>query len=219
MHLRSDSFQPYDFIDLKYAFGKAHATRHVELSSNLNPHLAWSDVPEGTRSFALLAWDPEVPTVGTDVNQEGRSVPLDLPRADFFHWVLYDLPADLREIAAGAHASGVTARGKAPGAAPQGLQGLNDYTGWFAGDPDMAGNYGGYDGPCPPWNDTRVHAYIFEIYALDVPKLEVEGRVDGAAVRRALPGHVLGSARITALYTLNPVVAARAAQKLGALGG
>jgi hypothetical protein len=40
-------------------------------------------------------------------------------------------------------------------------QGVNDYTGWFANDPDMAGEYYGYDGPCPPWNDERVHTYVF----------------------------------------------------------
>ena len=47
-------------------------------------------------------------------------------------------------------------------------QGINDYTGWFAGDKDMAGNYFGYDGPCPPWNDEIPHRYVFTLYALDV---------------------------------------------------
>jgi phosphatidylethanolamine-binding protein (PEBP) family uncharacterized protein len=40
----------------------------------------------------------------------------------------------------------------------------------MAGNPDMAGQYFGYDGPCPPWNDERMHHYIFTIYALDIDK-------------------------------------------------
>ena len=54
-------------------------------------------------------------------------------------------------------------------------QGINDYTGWFAGDKDMAGNYFGYDGPCPPWNDEILHHYVFTVYALDVPRLDIAG--------------------------------------------
>ena len=54
-------------------------------------------------------------------------------------------------------------------------QGLNDYTGWFAGDPAMAGSYFGYDGPFPPFNDSLVHHYVFTLYAVAVPRLPVEG--------------------------------------------
>ena len=64
---------------------------HVCLGKNLNPHLAWSDVPTGTKSFVLICHDPDVPSRGDDVNQEDRTVPATLPRVDFFHWVLVDL--------------------------------------------------------------------------------------------------------------------------------
>ena len=62
-------------------------------------------------------------------------MPLDLPRVDFFHWVIANLPPDLREIPEGSHSDGITARGKAYGPTPHGgLQGLTDYTSWFAAD-------------------------------------------------------------------------------------
>ena len=205
MHVRSDSFKPYDTLDTRLCFAEHDPATHVTLSPNRNPHLAWSGVPEGTKSFALICYDPEVPSAGDDVNQEGRTVPLDLPRVDFFHWVVADLPASLREIAEGSHSDGVTARGKPAGPTPDGgVQGLNDYTGWFAGDADMGGDYCGYDGPCPPWNDERVHAYRFQIYAVDVVSLGLSGTFSGAELREALKGHVLAMGEVVGLYHINP---------------
>lgn len=207
MHLRSDSFRPWSHLDLRLAFCKADPDSHVSLADNKNPHLAWSGAPEGTRSFALICCDSDVPSEGSRVNQEGMTVPLDLPRVDFFHWVACDLPAALSGIAEGAHSSGVTARGKAPGATPDGgVQGINDYTGWFAGDADMSGDYGGYDGPCPPWNDERVHGYRFTVYALDVASLGLSGSFTGQQLRDAMKGHVLAEASLSGCYTLNPDV-------------
>jgi Raf kinase inhibitor-like YbhB/YbcL family protein len=128
---------------------------------------------------------------------------------DFFHWVLIDLPATITSIAAGEYASSVTAKGKpGPQAAHGARQGINDYTGWFAGDAAMAGNYFGYDGPCPPWNDEIVHHYVFTVHALDVAKLAVEGAFAGADARKAMQGHILAEASITGLYSLNPKVKA-----------
>jgi Raf kinase inhibitor-like YbhB/YbcL family protein len=181
------------------------AVSHVALAPNRNPHLAWSDAPAGTRSFAIICHDPDVPSRGDDVNQEGREVPVDLPRVDFFHWLLWNIPADVTDIAEGSHSNGITARGK-PGPAAGGglLHGLNDYTGWFAGDADMQGDYFGYDGPCPPWNDSIVHRYVFTLYALDVGRLAVSGELTGANVRAVVKAHALAEASITCTYTLNP---------------
>ena len=75
-----------------------------------------------------------------------------------------------------------------------------------AGNPDMAGTYAGYDGPCPPWNDEIIHHYHFEVHALDVDTLGLEGEFDGNDVRQAMAGHVLASARVTGTYTLNPAL-------------
>ncbi|HLR78352.1 MAG TPA: YbhB/YbcL family Raf kinase inhibitor-like protein, partial [Burkholderiaceae bacterium] len=102
----------------------------------------------------------------------------------------------------------ITPRGKAGPLALDGTrQGLNDYTQWFAGDHDMNGDYFGYDGPCPPWNDSIVHRYVFTVYALDVAEVDVTGRFTGPDVLKAIDGHVLAQASITGLYTLNPRVA------------
>ena len=205
MKLNSHSITDGQPIPGEYAFAIPDQAGHVRLSSNRNPHLAWEDAPDGTQSFAIVCVDPDVPSRGDDVNQAGREVPADLPRVVFFHWLLFDIPAETREIAAGAHSHDVTPRGKPGPRAPGGLRhGINDFTGWFASDETMRGDYYGYDGPCPPWNDSLVHHYTFTLYALDIPSLTVESPLNGAAVRKALAGHVLGQASLTGTYTLNP---------------
>jgi Raf kinase inhibitor-like YbhB/YbcL family protein len=207
MKLTSASFADGGAIPAEYAFCAPDSLSHATLSKNRNPQLSWSEVPGGTRSFALVCHDPDVPSRGDDVNQEGRTIPASLARVDFFHWVLVDIPAAVTTIDAGQFASSVTPRGKPGPQAPLGArQGVNDYTGWFASDKDMAGDYYGYDGPCPPWNDERPHRYVFTVYALDVPRLAIEGRFGGLEVRKAVEHHVLAQASITGRYTLNPVV-------------
>src|SRR5881628_2775964 len=172
MKLWSDSFADGGMISSNNAFGTIDPVDHVQLAANKNPHLAWQDLPPGCQSLALICHDPDVPSRGDDVNQEGKTVPATLPRVDFFHWVLVDLLPDSAPIARGEFSRGVTRRGKPGPGAPRGAKhAINDYTAWFAGDKDMAGNYFGYDGPCPPWNDERVHHYVYTLYALDVPQL------------------------------------------------
>jgi Raf kinase inhibitor-like YbhB/YbcL family protein len=207
MKLTSNSFSDGQKIPGEFAFCIADPAHHVCLGKNLNPQLGWHDVPSGTLSFALICHDPDVPSQGDDVNQEGRSVPSSLARVDFFHWVLFDLPATQREIKSGEYSHDVTPRGKAgPATANGGRQGINDYTGWFAGDNDMRGDYYGYDGPCPPWNDEIVHHYVFTLFALDLPALPIDGKASGSQLRAAMAGHILDQARLTGLYTLNPAV-------------
>lgn len=212
MHIWSDSFEDGQPLPARLAFGRPDVASKVAWADNRNPHLAWADVPEGARSLALICHDPDVPSKGGDVNQPGRVVPAELPRVDFFHWVLIDLPPTLDAIAEGEFAQDVQPRGKPGPTLPAALasklgpvrQGINDFTGWFAGDAAMAGDYHGYDGPCPPWNDAMVHRYLFTVYALDVPTLSVPARFTGADVRAAMRGHILAQASVGGLYTLNP---------------
>ncbi len=207
MQLISSSISDGQAISEEFAFCRPDPETHATLSDNKSPHLAWSGAPENTKSYVLICCDPDVPSKPDDVNQEGRTVPADLPRVDFYHWVLIDIPATVTELEVGADSEGVTPKGKEQTPALQGaIRGVNSYTGWFAGDADMGGNYFGYDGPCPPWNDSIPHHYVFTIYALDIASCPVSGPFDGSDVLEEIEGHVLDQASITGLYSLNPDV-------------
>ncbi|MBE1162061.1 YbhB/YbcL family Raf kinase inhibitor-like protein [Dyella acidiphila] len=207
MQLRSDNFQHGQPMPPRLAFGKTASP--FALSDNNSPHLAWKGAPEATRSFVLTCIDTDVPSRPDDVNQEGRSVPADLPRVDFVHWLMANIPAECAELGEGACSDEVTPRGKQdPFGPPGSVQGVNDYTHWFAGDSNMQGNYLGYDGPCPPWNDTLVHHYHFRVHALDVASLPLQAGFTLDDLRAAMHGHVLAEAELTGTYSINPNVTA-----------
>ena len=204
MKLWSDSWTNGDRIPPRYAAGRVNSDGSVGFSDNLNPHLAWSDVPLAAKSMVLICHDFDVPSVATDVNRDDREVPVDLDRVDFFHWVLIDLPPRPTVIAEGEYSRGFSARGKPGPAAPNGARhGLNDYTGWVAGDATLSGRYFGYDGPFPPFNDSLVHHYVFTLYALDLGRLPLDGVFTGQQVREKLAGRVLAEATFSGTYTLN----------------
>lgn len=199
MRIRSDSFEHGGAIPVQFAMGAPEG-----FGGNRNPHLAWDDVPAGTRSFVLLCIDTDAPTDASLAGKEGVEIPVDHPRGDFVHWVVAGIPAQTREIAAGSRSDGVTRGGK-PAGGPDGLrEGLNDYTGWFAGDADLRGDYFGYDGPYPPPNDLRLHRYFFRLFALDVDALELPAKFTAGDVFRAMHGHVLTEAAIYGTYSLHP---------------
>lgn len=209
MRLTSDSFDDNAPIPAEFALCRPNPESHVDMARNRSPHLRWTDLPAGTESFAIICVDPDVPSKPDDVNQEGRTVPANLPRVDFYHWVLVDLPASINSLGAGEDSDGVTAKGKNQSPAPHGARrGLNNYTDWFASDTDMKGKYFGYDGPCPPWNDSIRHRYVFTVYALDCEKLDVDGDFGGVDVISAMNGHILDQASITGTYSMNPDVPA-----------
>ena len=204
MKLWSDSWADGDPIPKRYAAGQPDGKGQAVFSDNINPHLAWADLPAGTQSLVLICHDFDVPSNGADVNQPDREVPVALPRVDFFHWVLVDLPPQPGVISEGQYSHAFVPRGKpGPNTAGSARQGLNDFTGWFAGDAAHTGNYFGYDGPFPPFNDSLVHHYVFTLYAMAVPRLAVVGDFTGHQVRKALAGQVLGEATLSGTYTLN----------------
>ncbi len=204
MQLTSDDLIDGQAIPARFAFGRLDQGQPMVFSDNVSPHLSWSDVPEGTKSFALLCVDPDVPSVADDVNQAGKVIPTDLARVDFYHWVMIDVPSAVRELPQGSCGQGVVEGGKTNPPGPEGSrQGMNNYT-QFMADSDLEGEYFGYDGPCPPWNDERLHHYHFTLYALDVAQLDVPQRFDGPTVIEAMQGHILAQASLMGSYTLNP---------------
>jgi len=209
MKIAIPSFDNGSHIPEKYAFGIKGDNEPVQLGENYNPHVIWSDVPKETKSLVLLCVDPDVPSVGDDVNKPDRTVSKDLARINFYHWLVINIEPSLKEIHEGEDSVGITAKGKKPGERPYGITGINSYTQWFANNSDMAGNYGGYDGPCPPWNDEIIHRYYFKLYALDVPKLTLHGNFTGAQVESEITGHVLAKTEWLGLYTLNPELDAK----------
>lgn len=205
MKLTSTSFADGGAIPARCAFGIPDPVKHMRFGSNHNPQLAWSGAPAGTRSLVLVCVDSDVPSSGENFNKEGATIAADLPRVDFIHWVMVDIPPATAAIGEGECSDGIIAGGKhTPSGPPGARQGINDYTGFMAGDPDMRGEYYGYDGPCPPWNDERVHHYHFVLYATDLDRCPVDGRFTAQDVEQALAGHVLAEARLTGTYTLNP---------------
>lgn len=208
MEITSDSFAHQMPIPEEFAFGKKDPVNHFAFSQNRNPPLIWSDLPEGTGSLVLICVDPDVPTDPTNVNKEGAIIPDTMPRVEFHHWVMVDIPPACAGIEAGECSREVTTGGKQnpqnPAGAPTARQGVNDFTNWFAGDETMGGVYRGYDGPAPPWNDERVHTYHFKLYAIDLERCPVEGDFTAPDVLAKIAGHILAEATHTGKYTLNP---------------
>jgi Raf kinase inhibitor-like YbhB/YbcL family protein len=129
---------------------------------NLSPALAWSNAPQGTQSFALLVHDPDAPT-----------------GSGWWHWLIYNIPADVTSLADGA---GDPTKGSLHGA----VQGRNDF-----------GN-AGYGGPCPP--PGKPHHYFFRLYALKVAKLDLPKDATAAFISFNVRSQSLGSAEFVGLY-------------------
>jgi len=190
-------------IPAKFAFGQPGRNTPFAPSDNINPAIRWSNAPTGTKSFAMICHDPDVPLLKTHTNQQGKIIPADLPRVDFFHWVLVNIPANVSTLNEGAASHGITQRGKPVGQTKLGLSGMNDYTQWFADDPEMKGIYGGYDGPCPPWNDSIVHHYHFQIFALDIETLSFQSEFTGKDARQKMNGHIIARASHIGTYSMS----------------
>ncbi|MFZ5710085.1 MAG: YbhB/YbcL family Raf kinase inhibitor-like protein [Pseudomonadota bacterium] len=139
--------------------------------NKVSPALRWTGVPEGTQSFALSITDPDLPAA------------FNFPRS-FAHWMVYDIPAQVREIVEGA--SGSTAL-------PAGAKELNsDYVTF--GIPGFGRHYGG------PWPPDRQHRYVFTLYALKTPRLAIDPSADLSAFAAAVVPVAIDQASFTALY-------------------
>lgn len=198
--------KPGGIIARKLAFCVPNGRGGAKLGPNRNPSISWSSGPSGTRAYAIIVYDSDVPSVAKNVNKKGVTLPSSLPRVNFFHWVLVDVPPKFHHIPYGAVSKGVTPHGKHPGPARYGVRGINSYTKWFANNSKMKGDYGGYDGPCPPWNDSIPHHYHFTVYAVDESKLPLGQQFTGPQALNAMHGHILAKGSVTGLYSVNPNV-------------
>jgi len=131
---------------------------------NVSPQLSWANAPKGTKSFAITMYDPDAPT-----------------GSGWWHWLAFDIPADVTSLAAGAG----DAEGKRM---PAGTVQVNtDY-----GAP-------GYGGPCPPEGD-GLHTYIITVYALKTDKLGLDASAGAPVVGFYLNSNMLGKASIVSYY-------------------
>lgn len=126
---------------------------------NISPPLTWEEVPGGTASLALICDDPDAP-VGTWV-----------------HWVLFNLPPDLKKLAEDTPPEKVLQNGA--------KHGTNDF--------DRLG----YGGPCPP---SGTHRYFFKLYALDATLDEVATGVTKAELLETIDQHTLAVGTLIGKY-------------------
>jgi Raf kinase inhibitor-like YbhB/YbcL family protein len=142
-----------------FSAGEAIPKKFTCDGPDVSPQLKWSDPPGNTESFALIMDDP------------------DAPAGTWVHWVLYDIPADARELPERV----ATQEQLASGA----RQGRNDF-----------GKIG-YGGPCPP--PGKPHRYFFKLYALDT-KLNLKSGATKAELERAMKPHILAQAELIGKY-------------------
>ncbi len=136
--------------------------RYTCEGEDISPPLSWTDPPSATRSFALLVEDPDAPDP-------------EAPKMTWVHWVLYNVPADVRALAEAVAAEELP---------EEVLHGLNDW------------KRTGYGGPCPPIGR---HRYFHKLYALDA-MLEDQGRPTRAKLLKAVEGHVLAGAELIGTF-------------------
>lgn len=198
LHLKIKGIKNEGKIPDQFAFCVKDGLGKTKNGSNLNPQVRWSNPPAGTKSYAFIVVDTDVPVDFEDANQEGKMIVVDAPRRDFYHWVLVDIPAKVNGVDEGDNSDGHEEGGKSVGRTSYGFNGQNDFASV------MKGSFGGYDGPCPPWNDARIHHYHFRAYALDVPNLRLPDNFTGKQVEAAIAKHTLAMAEVVATYSNKP---------------
>lgn len=205
-----DSFKNGAMMPNKFAFCVPAAQGHTSGGPNINPSISWSKGPRGTKSYAVILYDTDSPAEQREkMNKEGETLTAAVPRKNFFHWVLVDIPPNVTSIKEGADSNARVVHGKAATPSAAGVKGLNDYTKTTAANDAMKGQYYGYDGPCPPWNDDNVHHYHFTVYALSVGSLNLAKDFDGPAATDAMKGKILAQGEELGLFTQNPAKGAK----------
>lgn len=168
--------------------GEKHAP-----GENISPSISWTKGPEGTKAYAIVVVDRDVPKKFDNANKEGKTIGITEPRQNFYHWMLLNIPADVTEIPEG--------KGKDKNV---GLQLVSDYLKFSGEKPSYLSKmkYTGYDGMCPPWNDERIHNYHFKVLALS-NFYQPQENDSGDKISRALTKLTLAEGEVVGTYTLN----------------
>jgi Raf kinase inhibitor-like YbhB/YbcL family protein len=205
-----DTFTNGEMVPNKYAFCVPAARGHTAPGPNFSPSISWSRGPRGTKSYAIMLYDTDSPAEQREkINKEGVALTSAIPRRTFFHWVLVDIPPAIRSLTEGEDSDARVVHGKPAKPAAVGVRGLNDYTRVTADNDAMKGQYYGYDGPCPPWNDEVVHHYHFAVFALSVKSLDLPPAFDGGAALEVMKDKILAQGEVVGLYTQNPAKGAK----------
>jgi Raf kinase inhibitor-like YbhB/YbcL family protein len=205
-----DTFKDGEMIPNKYAFCMPAAQGHTAPGANFSPSISWSQGPRGTKSYAIVLYDTDSPAEQREkINKDGITMTSAIPRKTFFHWVLIDIPPRIRSLEEGAESDARVVHGKPATPAAAGVRGLNDYTKVTANSDAMKGQYYGYDGPCPPWNDKIVHHYHFAVFALSVKSLNLPQDFDGGDALEVMKNKILAQGEVVGLYTQNPAEGAK----------
>ena len=141
-----------------FSDGGAIPGRYTCDGADVSPALRWSNPPAATKSFAILMSDPDF-------------------TFDFTHWIAYNIPSGVQELAEGASTQGAMPQDSA--------EGTNDFPRF------------GYAGPCPP--PGKPHHYVFQIYALD-GRLKLPPGVTRKQFDAAIGGHELAVGRLVGIY-------------------
>jgi len=157
--------------------------RHVKRESPMElTSAAFSEAMRMPEQFTCEGADVSPPLQWSEPPARTRSFALilddpDAPRGVFRHWALYDIPGQWRSLESGIEAAA-------------------------AGPPQARNDFGriGYGGPCPP-RGHGAHRYRFRLFAVDVSDLFVSTHPSIAELEKALKGHVLAEAVLTALYS------------------
>jgi Raf kinase inhibitor-like YbhB/YbcL family protein len=131
---------------------------------DVSPALSWSGEPKGTKSFAITMYDPDAPT-----------------GSGWWHWTVFNIPANVHSLAAGAGAAGSKALPAGAG------EGRTDF------------GFSHYGGPCPPVGD-RPHHYHITVYAVKAPKLDLNAESSGALVGFNLHFNTLAKGQLVGTY-------------------
>ncbi|MFM9889825.1 MAG: YbhB/YbcL family Raf kinase inhibitor-like protein [Rickettsiales bacterium] len=153
---------------------------------NMRPAIHWSGAPKGTQSFAVFMVDPDVPADFTDAGKPGKIIPAEAARRDFYHYAVVNIPADTEQLAGGETGT----------PAPVGRELTNDL-GSYVSTPTQFG------GPCPPWNDKRLHHYHFRVLALPTATVNLPATTTAKQAWQALSPKALAMGQVTGTYTLN----------------